>query len=180
MLPRYLIAILFAVLWTVPFVFKYTARRPEAVAKDRSARAGMVFQGMAKIIVWIVPARYVPNWRMAVGMLLSILGILTVQAALRHLDKQWRLDAALNADHQLIRTGPYAVVRHPIYTAMFAMVMGTGFMLARWPAVIAAAILHIVGTEIRIRSEERLLRSRFGEEFDAWASRVWAYVPFIR
>jgi protein-S-isoprenylcysteine O-methyltransferase Ste14 len=140
----------------------------------------MVLQGIAKIVVWIVPARYVPNWRMGLGISLSLLGILTVQRALRHLDKQWRLDAALNADHQLIRTGPYAVLRHPIYGAMFAMVLGTRFMLAQSPAIIAAAVLHVAGTEIRIRSEETLLRSRFGEEYDTWARRVRAYVPFVR
>jgi protein-S-isoprenylcysteine O-methyltransferase Ste14 len=181
MLPqRYLIAIMLAVLWTVPFAFKYTIPRPQAVAKDLTARAGIVLQGIAKVVVWIVPESYVSTWRILAGMLLCLIGILTVQRALRHLDKQWRLDAALNADHQLIRTGPYALLRHPIYSAMFAMILGTGLMLARWPAVIAAAVLHIAGTEIRIRSEEKLLRSRFGEDYDTWAKHVRAYIPFIR
>ena len=84
------------------------------------------------------------------------------------------------ADHQPIRTGPYAFLRHPIYFAMFGMVLGPGLMLAQWPAIIAGVILHIAGTEIRIRSEETLLRSRFGEEFDTWARHTWAYIPFIR
>ena len=177
---RYLIAIMLTILWTVPFVFKYSVPRDKATDKDTTARAGMVLQGLAKILVWVVPASYVQNWRIWLGMSLSLLGILTVQIALRHLDKQWRLDAALSADHQLIRTGPYAVLRHPIYFAMLAMVLGIGTMLAQWPAIVAAAILHIAGTEIRIRSEERLLRSRFGGEFDVWARRVWAYIPLIR
>jgi protein-S-isoprenylcysteine O-methyltransferase Ste14 len=177
---RYLIAVMLTILWSVPFLFKYRTPREKATVKDRSARAGIVLQVMARIVVWVVPARYVPNWRIWLGILLSILGILTVQVALRHLDKQWRLDAALSADHQLIRTGPYAVLRHPIYCAMFAMVLGLGLMLAQWPAVVAAAVLHIAGTEIRIRSEEKLLRTRFGEEFDTWARHLWAYVPFIR
>jgi protein-S-isoprenylcysteine O-methyltransferase Ste14 len=181
MLPqRYLIAVMLAILWGVPFLFKYTVPRQKAITKDLTARAGIVLQGLARIIVWIMPARYVPTWRIWIGILLSLIGILTVQRALRHLDKQWRLDAALSADHQLIRTGPYAVLRHPIYSAMFAMVLGTGLMLAQWPAIIAAAVLHIAGTEIRIRSEEKLLRSRFGEEYDTWAKHVWAYIPFIR
>ena len=177
---RYLIAVLLTILWSAPFLFKYTSPREKAITKDRKARAGMVLQGMAKIIVWIVPASYIPSRRIELGILLSLLGILTVQFALRHLDKQWRLDAAVSADHQLIRTGPYAALRHPIYSAMFAMMLGTGLMLARWPAIIAAVVLHIAGTEIRIRSEEKLLRSRFGEEYNTWAKHVWAYLPFIR
>jgi protein-S-isoprenylcysteine O-methyltransferase Ste14 len=177
---RYLIAVMLTILWTVPFLFKYGTQREKATARDRSARWGMVLQAMAKIVVWVVPESYVPNWRIVSGMGLSLVGILVVQGALRHLDKQWRLDAALSADHRLIRTGPYALLRHPIYFAMFLMVLGTGLMLARWPAIVAAAVLHIAGTEVRIRSEENLLRSRFGEEFDTWARNVWAYIPFIR
>jgi protein-S-isoprenylcysteine O-methyltransferase Ste14 len=180
MQQRYLIAVMLAILWTVPFLFKYIDPREKAVIRDRSSRAGMILQGLAKIVVWITPAVYVPNWRIALGISLAILGILFVQRALRHLDKQWRLDAALSADHQLIRTCPYALLRHPIYSAMFLMILGTGLLLARWPAILAAAVLHIAGTEIRIRSEEKLLRSRFGEEYDKWSHRVWAYVPFIR
>ena len=180
MLPRYLVAIMLAILWGVPFAFKYSGPRPKAIAKDVTARVGIVLQVLARLVAWGVPAPYVPNWRVVLGIFLSLVGILMVQRALRHLDKQWRLDAALSADHQLIRTGPYAVLRHPIYSAMFLMTLGSGFLLARWPAIIAAAILHIAGTEIRLRSEEGLLRSRFGEEFDTWAHHTWAYIPFLR
>ena len=178
--PRYLIAVILAVLWTVPFAFKYTVPRRKAVAKDPSARVGIVLQVLARVVVWIVPAVYVQTWRILLGIALSLLGILAVQQALRHLDKQWRLDAALSADHQLIRTGPYTLLRHPIYSAMFLMVLGTGFLLARWPAILAGAVLHIAGTEIRIHAEEKLLRSRFGEEYEVWAHQVRAYIPFIR
>ncbi len=177
---RYLIAVMLAILWMAPFLFRFTGPRQQAITKDRSARAGMVIQGLAKLLVWIMPALYVPTWRVASGIILALLGMLLAQFALRHLDQQWRLDAALNADHKLIRTGPYAVVRHPIYAAMFAMILGTGLLLARWPALAAAAVLYIVGTEIRIRAEDRLLRSRFGEEYDTWARHVWAYIPFVR
>ncbi len=180
MLPRYLTAVILTILWTVPFAFKYTGPRQQAVTRDTSARVGVVFQVLAKIVVWILPALYVPPWRIWSGMLLSLFAIALVQSALRHLAQQWRLDAALNADHQLIRTGPYAVLRHPIYAAMLAMVLGTGLLLASWPAILAGVILHIIGTEIRVRSEEKLLHARFGVEFDQWASHVWGYVPFIR
>ena len=98
----------------------------------------------------------------------------------RHLHRQFRLDAELNADHQLIRAGPYAIVRHPIYAGMFAILLAVGCLVTRWPALIAAAAIYFGGTEIRVRTEEKLLRSRFGEEFDAWARHIWAYLPFVR
>jgi protein-S-isoprenylcysteine O-methyltransferase Ste14 len=180
MLPRYLIAVALSILWALPFIRKYAVPREKAVAKDTSARWGIILQAFSKIVLWIMPAPYVPAWRIALGILFGIVGIVAARSAIRHLDKQWRLDAALSADHQLIRTGPYAVLRHPIYAGMFAMQFAVGLLLAQWPAFAAGIVLYVAGTEIRVRSEENLLRSRFGEEFDVWARQARAYIPFVR
>ena len=117
---------------------------------------------------------------MVVSLMIGTLGVVTVWAAIPQLDKQWRIDAGLNADHALIRTGPYSIVRHPIYASMLAMLLAMGLMLSSWWGLVVGLALFIVGTEIRVRVEDGLLRSRFGGEFDAYASHVPAYLPFIR
>ena len=48
------------------------------------------------------------------------------------LGRQWRIDAGLSADHQLITSGPYRFVRHPIYTSMLSILLGTGFLITPW------------------------------------------------
>jgi protein-S-isoprenylcysteine O-methyltransferase Ste14 len=53
-------------------------------------------------------------------------------------------------------------------------------MLSRWPAIVVAVLMFVIGTEIRVRSEDELLRSRFGAEFEAYAAGVRAYIPFVR
>jgi protein-S-isoprenylcysteine O-methyltransferase Ste14 len=78
------------------------------------------------------------------------------------------------------RPRPYAVVRHPIYTSLFATMMATGLLLTRWPLLLLAAALYLAGTEIRIRAEESLLRARFGDPFEEYRRRVPAYLPFVR
>ena len=50
----------------------------------------------------------------------------------RALGRQWRIDAGLSADHQLITSGPYRFVRHPIYTSMLSILLGTGFLITPW------------------------------------------------
>jgi protein-S-isoprenylcysteine O-methyltransferase Ste14 len=180
MLTRYFIAFVFWLAWLLPFIRKAARPREQAVVKDPSARWGMILEGVASGIVWSIPSDTVPAWRILVAVFMAAVGILTITLALRHLDKHWRFDAALNANHALIRTGPYAVVRHPIYAAMFAMILATGLLLAPWPVLLAGTVIFIVGTEIRVHAEDRLLRSRFGEEFDSYSTRVPAYVPFIR
>jgi protein-S-isoprenylcysteine O-methyltransferase Ste14 len=98
-------------------------------------------------------------------------------AAVRALGKQWALMARVIEGHELIRQGPYAVVRNPIYLAMLGMLIATGLAVSRWQALVGAAIVFAVGTAIRIRTEENLLRQAFGPKFDDYARRVPAFLP---
>jgi protein-S-isoprenylcysteine O-methyltransferase Ste14 len=81
--------------------------------------------------------------------------------------------------HELIGRGPYALVRNPIYLAMLGMLLATGFAFSRWQALAAATVVFLIGTEIRIRSEETLLRATFGTQFEDYARRVPALFPHI-
>jgi len=100
--------------------------------------------------------------------------------ATRHLDKQWRFEAALSEDHELIKTGPYRWLRHPIYASMLGMLLQTGLVHAWWPLLLAGLVFYLVGTEIRVRAEDGLLAARFGEEFARYKHSACAYLPFIR
>jgi protein-S-isoprenylcysteine O-methyltransferase Ste14 len=96
------------------------------------------------------------------------------------LGRQWRLDAGLNVDHELVRSGPYEIVRHPIYLSMIAVMLGTGLAISRPAWLAAALVLEIAGTEIRVRVEDALLASRFGAKFAEYQRRVPAYIPLVR
>jgi protein-S-isoprenylcysteine O-methyltransferase Ste14 len=63
---------------------------------------------------------------------------------------------------------------------MLGMLLATGFAWSWWPQLLAALAIFLVGTEIRVRAEDRLLAGRFGETFTAYRSRVRAYIPFLR
>jgi protein-S-isoprenylcysteine O-methyltransferase Ste14 len=77
-------------------------------------------------------------------------------------------------------SGPYRLVRHPIYTSMLCILFGTGFMVTPLWLLLPAVIVFLVGTEIRIRIEDQLLSSRFGERFREYQGSVPAYIPFLR
>jgi len=63
---------------------------------------------------------------------------------------------------------------------MLCVLLGTGFLVARWPLLIAGVLVFIAGTEIRVRIEDKLLASRFGDEFLEYRRGVPAYIPLIR
>jgi protein-S-isoprenylcysteine O-methyltransferase Ste14 len=98
-------------------------------------------------------------------------------AAARALGKHWALVARVVEGHELVTEGPYSHVRNPIYLAMFGMLVATGLTISRWQALLAGIFVSLIGNEIRIRSEEKLLRETFGAKFDEYASRVPAVFP---
>jgi len=103
--------------------------------------------------------------------------VLLIKTAVKTLGKEWSITARLVEGHKLATSGVYAHVRLPIYTGMFGMLLPTGIAYSKWISVVAAFIIFLIGTVIRVRSEERLLREAFGQRFDDYAMRVPAIVP---
>ncbi len=120
------------------------------------------------------------EWGLAVlTVAIAVASVWLVNAAARRLGKQWALAARLVEGHELIQDGPYRIVRNPIYTGMFGMLLATGLAAAQWIPLLIAIVLFIAGTYIRMRTEERLLSAAFGSEFEAYARRVPALIPGI-
>ena len=169
------------VAWTAPFfLIKQKGGRPQTL--DRRARWGIFLQAIAYFIVW-QPTFWTASrasWRIPVAVVFLIVGPVLSWTSARTLGRQWRFDAGLNADHKLIRSGAYRFIRHPIYASMMCMLLGTGTLLARLVFLPAAVILFVIGAEIRIRIEDSLLASRFGDEFREYQRKVPAYLPLIR
>ena len=59
------------------------------------------------------------------------------------------------------------------------MLLATGLAISHWIGLLIAIVVFAVGTAIRVRSEEKLLREAFGEEFEAYARKVPAVMPFL-
>jgi protein-S-isoprenylcysteine O-methyltransferase Ste14 len=170
--------------WSLAFVRpSRQAADGKEVARARSSRwgIGLVMLGFACLWAYVRPADFhKPAWALILSMVLFPFCIALAWWATRHLGKQWRYQAALRADHELIQTGPYGWIRHPIYTSMLGMMAATGFCWTWWPLFVAAIVFFLAGTEIRVRAEDRLLAERFGETFAEYRKRVPAYVPLVR
>src|SRR3989442_12192323 len=178
--------------WFV-FVILFLARKKPPTApeskRDRASIIGIVLQGFSYGIVWSVRRQwFTPIFSVsnAVEILLAILtmvlAITTVwfcSAAIRALGKQWSLAARVVEGHKLVTEGPYNIVRNPIYTGMFGMLLATGLAVSHWVGLVIALVVFAIGTFIRVRSEERLLREMFGNEFEAYAHEVPSVIPFL-
>jgi protein-S-isoprenylcysteine O-methyltransferase Ste14 len=181
-MPAYIVAIIAAgwIVWAIPF-FLIRRERSGTPQIVRRARWGIVIQAIGFSIVWqgAFWLRSPHLWRVVPGvMFLGIADLLSWTSA-RTLGRQWRFDAGLNEDHQLVQSGAYRVVRHPIYTSMLCLMLGMGLIVTPLPLLGLALLFFIAGTEFRVRIEDALLASRFGPAFDDYRRRVAAYIPFV-
>jgi protein-S-isoprenylcysteine O-methyltransferase Ste14 len=165
------------------------ARGAGPVAKrDLASWAGMALQGLGFAIVWGANRghdTFVPG--MGVGAM-TALAFATVtlafgsamlgMLAVRELGKQWSLTARVLDAHDLVQSGPFAHVRHPIYSALLGLLLATGLALSTAWLTLLAAVVYLMGTYSRALREEALLRAHFGAAYDEYARRVPRLIPW--
>jgi len=170
--------------WAVAFLKpRKQAAGQKEVVRASASRWGIFLVALGFALVWM-QVHPIGFHKSAASLIASMViappSVLIAWMATRHLGKQWRYQAAISEGHELIRTGPYAWIRHPIYASMFGMLLAAGFCLTWWPLFVAGIVAFVAGTEIRIHAEERLLAERFGETFAAYRASTPAYIPFLR
>ena len=175
------------VLFFLVFLTRPRGLRRSWIASDRRSLAGMILQVAALAIVrgslrtpgtgFVGAGLGVEIAAAAIAGALIASSLWLVYAAVRTLGRQWSLTARLIEGHELITSGPYALVRHPIYTAMLGMLLGSAIAVSRWQDLVAATAVFALGTALRVRVEERLLTAEFGDAYRLYASSVPALIP---
>jgi len=98
--------------------------------------------------------------------------------ARRYLGTNWSSTVTIKEGHELVTAGPYAIVRHPIYTGLILAFVGTALAIGEWRAVLAA-VLGVIAFWRKLSLEERWMREQFGERYQAYSRRVPALIPFV-
>ena len=98
--------------------------------------------------------------------------------ARRHLGKNWSQAVTVKEGHELITSGPYALVRHPIYTGLLLAFVGSAVARGEWRGLVAVALVFGALWH-KLRLEEKWMRVQFGESYEAYSRQVAALVPYI-
>ena len=114
-----------------------------------------------------------------VGFALALAGITLALWARVHLGQFWSDKVVLKVDHQLIRTGPYAFLRHPIYSGVLLGVAGTAILLGEWRGVLAFIIL-LTNYWVKARREDRILAGAFASTFADHKHQAGFLLPRLR
>ena len=114
----------------------------------------------------------------AVGALLTMLGVAFACWARYVLGRNWSSVVQVKEDHELIQTGPYHWVRHPIYTGLLLAFFGTAMAIGEWRGAICVAIVA-VSFWFKLKLEERWMRENFGSTYEQYMARTKALIPGV-
>ena len=112
------------------------------------------------------------------GFLFVLGGLLLALWARVSLGRNWSGRVMLKEGHELVTSGPYAWVRHPIYTAFLAMFLGTAMQSGALGAYLGV-VLVFISCWIKLKREERLMLKEFPDTYPAYAVRVKRLIPFV-
>jgi protein-S-isoprenylcysteine O-methyltransferase Ste14 len=170
--------------WAIASIAVKASARRETIA---SRLLHLVPLAVAVFLLWpaavpipVLRLRFVPPaaWLPWTGAALVATGLLFTVRARVHLGRNWSGIVTIKQDHELITGGPYAFVRHPIYSGLLLAFAGWALATGEWRGVLAVAIVAAAFWR-KLRVEERWLQEQFGSAYDAYRHHVAALVPFV-
>src|SRR6516164_6325643 len=174
----------FIVYWRIKAANTKTTQRLEPGA-SQILRAIIFVIAILLFSVTRIPLRwlYLPLWPAGlwsfwVGAAVMVAGLLFAIWAREHLGRNWSHAVTIKQGHELITSGPYTVVRHPIYTGMLAGLLGTAIALSQVRGFMAFVIFFVMFW-LKLRKEEQWMRSQFGETYATYAHQTAALVPYV-
>ncbi len=182
----------FPAMWIAWFAYWWLASRTVKPAERRESAGSrllhMVPLGLAAWLLWaqsvpgaILNARLFPwaPWEVWLGALMTAIGLLFTVWARVHIGRNWSGIVTIKRDHELVDTGPYALVRHPIYTGLLFAFIGSALARGEWRSILAVLVAWAALWR-KLGLEERWMTERFGETYVEYRHRVPALLPFAK
>ena len=163
---------------------------PDKQAVEREGGRGALIVRMTAffvlitfLVMYLLGAKWIdaflfplPTWLRWAGFALGLFSVTFWTWTQIHLDTQWSAQLQLRKEHHLVTSGPYARIRHPLYSAMFGWAISLGLLTANW-IFVAIAALSIVGTMVRVPKEEQMMIEAFGDEYKDYMKRTGRFFP---
>ena len=171
--------LIFSVYWSIASRDRAPTRSGESIF---SRQAHVIAVNVALLLLILpVPGltqRLLPENALfpAVGLAIQAASVVLAIWARRHLGSNWSGEVRIANGHELVRSGPYRFVRHPIYTALVGMYIGTGLISGQMHALVALALVLLAYWR-KIQLEERALADAFPSDHARYRGETWAWIP---
>ncbi|PTM94954.1 protein-S-isoprenylcysteine O-methyltransferase [Mycoplana dimorpha] len=179
------------VAWTViRYPFERRARRVRVVDNRRSPSdmCGLVMAVLGMAVIpfvylatdWPAAADYPARaWAVGAGALLFFGAVWLFRRTHKELGKNWSISLEIRDKHQLVSGGPYALIRHPMYTSFLLMALGQAFLLSNWIAGLAGLVGFAFLFFLRVDKEERMMMDSFGPTYRDYMDRTKRLIPYL-
>jgi protein-S-isoprenylcysteine O-methyltransferase Ste14 len=176
--------VLFFLYWQIKAANTKTTKRLEP-AGSRILRVFIFLIAIALLSTTRIPLPWlylqlwpVGLWPFWVGAAVTIAGLLFAVWAREHLGRNWSRSVTIKQDHELITTGPYALVRHPIYTGILTGFLGMAVAISQLRGFIVLVLIFFVFW-MKLRMEEQWMRTQFGQTYATYVHQTAALVPYL-
>jgi protein-S-isoprenylcysteine O-methyltransferase Ste14 len=176
--------------YVVRYPFERRARRVQVVTSQRtlSDTVGLAaaLLGMAALPAIHVAtgfpsfADYSANpWSVALGAIILVTALWTFRRSHKELGRNWSISLEIRDQHKLVSGGPYALVRHPMYTSFLLLALGQAFLLSNWVIGLAGLLGFAVLFFLRVDKEERMMLEAFGPQYRDYMERTKRIIPYV-
>ncbi len=174
-----------AVVWLVGSVMTKAAVRSQSTGSRLAEVAPLLLgfvllRGGDPTLFRMLAVRFVPDtegWEM-IGAGITVLGVSVAVWSRFYLGRNWSANVAVKHEHELIRSGPYSVVRHPIYSGFLLAILGTAIYGGTYKGLLAL-VLASVTWKIKSLHEEAFMQDEFGDVYTQYKREVKGLVPFV-
>ena len=177
--------IVFIVYWIIGAIKTRATRERESFT---SRSAVLLLEGVGYVLVFsgstgigFLGTRFIPRTMASaiLGVVFTWSGIGLAIWARYHLAEYWSARITIKEDHQLIRTGPYTHLRHPIYSGLVLATMGSALVIDEWRCVLGVCLV-LTGYCFKARKEETMLSQQFGDAFREHQEHTGFLIPRFR
>lgn len=176
--------------YIIRYPFERRAKRVRVVS-DRRSRSDAIGLSSALFGLAIFPAFYVVTgipeagdypasvWAVVIGIVLFAAALWVFYRSHKELGRNWSITLEIRQQHELVSGGPYAFIRHPMYTSFLLMALGQAFLLSNWFVGLAGLAGFAVLFFLRVDKEERMMEEIFGPQYRAYMERTKRIIPYL-
>jgi protein-S-isoprenylcysteine O-methyltransferase Ste14 len=186
--------LLFLALWLAyiliraPFDKKYKQQKTIIALHRRKEKFLLVMMGIGSFLIPLIWAftpfldRFsmgIPVWIRVVGVLVAIFSLFYFRRIHKELDINWSPTLEIRKDHQLIKTGPYKKIRHPMYAQIWLWIFAQFFIVSNFVAGFSGLLVWALLYFVRIPEEEKMMKENFGREYENYIKETGRVIPKV-
>jgi protein-S-isoprenylcysteine O-methyltransferase Ste14 len=176
--------------YVIRYPFERRAKRIRVV-RDIRTQSDAVGLAAALFGMAILPAFYIAAgfprmadypasaWAIVLGAIVLASALLVFRISHKELGRNWSITLQIREQHKMVDTGPYALIRHPMYTSFLLIALGQALLLSNWVVGLAGLLGFAVLFLLRVDKEERMMLEIFGPEYRAYMERTKRIIPYL-